>query len=223
MSSHRERSDSVVECLTWDRGAAGLSLTGITVLWSLSRTIYPSLVLVQTRKTHPCLTERLLMGRKESNQTNKLDWSLGPHLSFYRISFTVYRSTVGHNTIWWRLCVNDLELHISFGPTSHQENITFMDRSVCLIKVALQNISKQVPENTYHSHKLRLAYFWAQNCEYFLIHPFKHMFWVLKRTVSLRRFFWVPTTYVLVETVLLSTHNICFGWEIRKLIFNFAL
>ena len=25
------------------------------------------------------------------------------------------------------------------------------------------------------------------------------MFWVLKRTVSLRRFFWVPTTYVLVE------------------------
>ena len=33
--------------------------------------IYPSLVLVQPRKTHPCLTERLLSGRKESNQTNK--------------------------------------------------------------------------------------------------------------------------------------------------------
>ena len=33
------------------------------------RHIYPSLVLVQPRKTHPCLTERLLMGRKESNQT----------------------------------------------------------------------------------------------------------------------------------------------------------
>ena len=29
------------------------------------------LVLVQPRKTRPCLTERLLMGRKESNQTNK--------------------------------------------------------------------------------------------------------------------------------------------------------
>ena len=28
----RERSGSVVECLTQDRGAAGLSLTGITVL-----------------------------------------------------------------------------------------------------------------------------------------------------------------------------------------------
>ena len=33
------------------------------------------------------------------------------------------------------------------------------------------------------------------NCDYFLIHPFKHVFSVRKRT----------------ETVLLSTHNICFG------------
>ena len=31
--------------------------------------IHPSLALVQPRKTGPCLTERLLMGRKESNQT----------------------------------------------------------------------------------------------------------------------------------------------------------
>ena len=68
-SSHdRERSGSVVECLTRDRGAAGWSLTSITVLWSLSKT-HPSLVLVQPRKTHPCLAERLLMGHKESNQT----------------------------------------------------------------------------------------------------------------------------------------------------------
>ena len=36
------------------------------------------------------------------------------------------------------------------------------------------------------------------------------MFWVLKRTVSLRRF-------------LLSTINICFRWEIRKLFFWYAL
>ena len=62
----RERSASVVECLTRNRGAAGSSLTGITVLWSLSKTF-----IVQPRKTHPCLTERLLMGCKESNQTNK--------------------------------------------------------------------------------------------------------------------------------------------------------
>ena len=31
-------SASVVECLTRERGAAGSSLTGVTVLWSLSKT-----------------------------------------------------------------------------------------------------------------------------------------------------------------------------------------
>ena len=36
---------------------------------SLSKNIDPALVLVQPRKTHPFITERLLMGRKESNQT----------------------------------------------------------------------------------------------------------------------------------------------------------
>ena len=51
--------------------AAGSCLTGITVLWSLSKTHYPSFVLVQPRKTRPCLTEKLLMGRKESYQTKK--------------------------------------------------------------------------------------------------------------------------------------------------------
>ena len=38
---------------------------------SLSKNINPSLVLVQPRKTLFFITERLLMGRKESNQTNK--------------------------------------------------------------------------------------------------------------------------------------------------------
>ena len=33
--------------------------------------INPSLVLVQPRKTRPYITERLLMGRKESNQTKQ--------------------------------------------------------------------------------------------------------------------------------------------------------
>ena len=36
---------------------------------SLSKNINPTLVLVQPRKTRPFITERLLMGRKESNQT----------------------------------------------------------------------------------------------------------------------------------------------------------
>ena len=38
---------------------------------SLNKNINPSFVLVQPRKTRPFVTERLLMGRKESNQTNK--------------------------------------------------------------------------------------------------------------------------------------------------------
>ena len=54
-------SGSVVECLTRDREA----------VVSLSKNINPSLILVQPRKTRPFITERSLMGRKESNQTNK--------------------------------------------------------------------------------------------------------------------------------------------------------
>ena len=38
---------------------------------SLSKNINPSLVLIQPRNTCPFITERLLMGRKESNQINK--------------------------------------------------------------------------------------------------------------------------------------------------------
>ena len=41
-----------------------------------TRHIYPSLVLVQPRKTCPCLTERLLMGRKESNQTKQKHYTI---------------------------------------------------------------------------------------------------------------------------------------------------
>ena len=83
---------SVVECSNRDRRAAGSSLTGVTVLWSLSKVskgakirnrynqvphVCPSLALVRSRKTRPYITERLLMVRKESNQTNKQN-ILGP-------------------------------------------------------------------------------------------------------------------------------------------------
>ena len=37
-SSPWEHSGSVKECLTRDRGAVGLSLTGFTAMWSLSKT-----------------------------------------------------------------------------------------------------------------------------------------------------------------------------------------
>ena len=47
-----ERSDSVVECLTRDRGATGSSLTGVT-LWSLSKTHLSSLSTSSTKEDPP--------------------------------------------------------------------------------------------------------------------------------------------------------------------------
>ena len=50
---------------------AGSSLTGITALCHWARQVDPSLVLVQPRKTRPYISDRLLMRRKESNQTQQ--------------------------------------------------------------------------------------------------------------------------------------------------------
>ena len=58
----RECSGSVVECLTWDRSPAGSRLDGVTALCSWARHTNPSLVLVQPRKTHPDINEKLLTG-----------------------------------------------------------------------------------------------------------------------------------------------------------------
>ena len=44
--------------------------------------------------------------------------------------------------------------------------------------------------------------FWAFKCYCFLTYQFKHMFWVLQRTVSSRRLFWIHKLFVLVETLL---------------------
>ena len=38
LTTYRERSGSVVECLTRDRRATGSSLAGVTASWSLSKT-----------------------------------------------------------------------------------------------------------------------------------------------------------------------------------------
>ena len=69
-----KRNGSVVECLTGIRGAASSSLTVVTALWFLSKTHLSQLSTSSTQEdpslfNRPCLTERLLMGRKESNQT----------------------------------------------------------------------------------------------------------------------------------------------------------
>ena len=59
---YREGSGLVVECLTQDQGARGLSLSGITALCPWARHINPSLELVQPRKTRPNIAARLLTG-----------------------------------------------------------------------------------------------------------------------------------------------------------------
>ena len=64
-------SGSVVECLTGDQRGRGFEPQSRRFVVSLSKTYNPSLVLVQSRETRPCITEKLVMGHKESNQTNK--------------------------------------------------------------------------------------------------------------------------------------------------------
>ena len=96
-SKYRERSGSVVECLTRDRGAAGSSLTDVTAVVLLEQ----DTVLVQPRKTRPCLTERLLMGRKESNQTNKEANTVlyGNHKLRLTISSLLYQSKTKNSSV----------------------------------------------------------------------------------------------------------------------------
>ena len=61
----------MVECLTLVTKGRGLEPYRRRCIVSLSKNINPSLVLVQPRMTRPFINERLLMGRKESNQTKK--------------------------------------------------------------------------------------------------------------------------------------------------------
>ena len=59
-------SDRVLDSRQKGRGFEPHRLQDVV---SFSKNINPSLVLVQPRKTCSCITERLLMGCKESNQT----------------------------------------------------------------------------------------------------------------------------------------------------------
>ena len=85
-----------------------------------ARHIYPSLVLVQPRKTHPCLTERLLMGRKESNQTKAKFYTtictLGPKYPLYW-SVKSYKGRVF--SIWCRPFNFSKKMQTSFKHGSY--------------------------------------------------------------------------------------------------------
>ena len=96
----------MVECLTQDQGTRGRTSPASLRCGPWARHIYPSLVLVQPRKTRPCLTERLLMGCKESNQTKKQNNPLPSapppppptHTHFYKTEVTG-RRYICYN--WW--------------------------------------------------------------------------------------------------------------------------
>ena len=81
------RFEGSAVCLTRDRWVAGSSLTGVTALYPWARHFNPSLVLAQPRKTRHYITERSLMGYKESNQTNKQNMFCN-----YLLAFTLFCS-----------------------------------------------------------------------------------------------------------------------------------
>ena len=71
---------------------------------SLSKNNIASLVLVQPRKTHPFITERLLMGCKESNQTKKssayfteVKWSISKKSIIFKVPEGVQHFPGGSN------------------------------------------------------------------------------------------------------------------------------
>ena len=67
---YKNIGSAVAECLTTEGPQVRASPASLRCgPWA--RHIYPSLVLVLPRKNRPYITERLLMGRKESNQTNE--------------------------------------------------------------------------------------------------------------------------------------------------------
>ena len=57
---------------------------------SLSKTYNPSLIRVHSRKTRSYITERLLMGRKESTQTNKYTAFYTSNRGFVVTTFLYY-------------------------------------------------------------------------------------------------------------------------------------
>ena len=89
---------------------------------SLSKNINPSLVLVQPRNTHPFITERLLMGRKESNQTNKHTVAkLTCPCNKLQTSISFTRSDTG--------AVMDSEPHLS---CTYKTSVLFEPLAVCV-------------------------------------------------------------------------------------------
>ena len=75
---------------------------------------------------------------------------------------------------------------INLKGSGGQSFCAFLARGV---HVTLEGDANDYVGKVIYSMGLDKQNFSAQNCKYFLTHKFKHMFWVLKRTVSVRWFF----------------------------------
>ena len=80
---------------------------------SLSKNINPSLALGQPRRNRPFITERLLMGRKELNQTHHTAMTIEQHmLSQHHFQCVMY---IKH---MYNACVTDFNLFVKVKPFS---------------------------------------------------------------------------------------------------------
>ena len=95
---------------------AKLILETLFNTWNLNGgnfpSFYPSLVLVQPRQTRPCLTERSLMGHKESNQINKTNKKL-PIFREFKFKGDLH-SIINSKHKKWCIWITLNEFHIYF-------------------------------------------------------------------------------------------------------------
>ena len=104
-------------------------LSGRVCVWRLSgrwfgaspASLGPYLVLVQPRKIRPCLTERLLMGCKESNQTKQ-----NTVQSLYNARFWV------HYEEWITGDKNISILHLSYRTSDIQFSLVLQTHALVL-------------------------------------------------------------------------------------------
>ena len=100
-----ERSGSVVECLTRDRGVEGLSLIGFTASCPWARHINPTLVLVQvsTQEGPSLYSWNIVDGtsRIKSNKTNKQRlWS-----NILKVCIIARNTSSSFNFFLWRMFI----------------------------------------------------------------------------------------------------------------------
>ena len=99
---------------------------------SLSKNINPSLELVQPRETRPFITERLLMGRKESNQTKTLCSCFCCHL-------LIFFSTLAFSKNSFR---NTIGVSNSLDPDQDQQSVGPDLGTNCLIRLSVEFCGK---------------------------------------------------------------------------------